>query len=68
MLKNHLVKEPVEAVDENIPFTVETNAAYLAIAAALSQAWRHVAFHFCIFQGSEQCCRTLEGGGGGDII
>lgn len=58
MLKNYLVKASVETVDENIPFTVETDAADLAIAAALSQAWRHVAFHFYIFQRSEQCCRT----------
>lgn len=38
MLKNYLVKASVETVDENIPFTVETDAADLAIAAALSQA------------------------------
>ena len=53
-LKHNLINATVQAIDENIPFTVVTDASDFAIAATLSQEGRPVAFHSRMLQGSEQ--------------
>ena len=50
----------MHAKDEDIPFTLETDASDFAIAATLSQAGLPVAFHSRTFQGSEQFYSSVE--------
>ena len=52
-LNNEIVKSVAHSIDENLPFTVETDAADFAIAATLNQGGRLVAFF----------SRTLHSGG-----
>ena len=59
-LKHDLASAAMHAMDEDIPLTLETGASDFAIAATLSQAGRHVAFHSQTFQGSEQFYSSVE--------
>ena len=52
-LKKSLCETTLLAIDENIPFTVETDASSVAISASLNQNGRPVAFMSRTLQGSE---------------
>ncbi|CAI9714997.1 Hypothetical predicted protein [Octopus vulgaris] len=53
-LKVELANAAIQVIDENIPFTVETDALDFAKSATLNQEGRPVAFHSFTLQGSEQ--------------
>ena len=54
LLKKELAEAAMQAIDENIPFTVETDASDFDISAILQQGGRPVAFH--------SPCLSREGG------
>ena len=60
LLKSELAHAAMQAIDENIPFTVETDASDFAISATLNQDGRPVAFHSRTLQGSEQFHSSVE--------
>ena len=52
-LKKEIEKCVVCAIDESLPFTIETDASEQAIAATLNRGGRPVAFFSCSLQKSE---------------
>ena len=44
-MKNKLSQVTLQLIDEDLPFTVETDASNFAIAATLNQNSKPVAFH-----------------------
>ena len=59
-LKQDLANVSILAINESLPFTVETDASDFAIAATLNQGGRPVAFHSRTFQGSEKHHSAVE--------
>ncbi|CAI9729600.1 Hypothetical predicted protein [Octopus vulgaris] len=59
-LKVELANAAIQAIDENILFTIEMDASDFAISATLSQDGRPVAFHSHTLQGSEQYHSSVE--------
>ena len=59
-LKDSIVKSAVSAIEENEPFTVETDASESAIAATLSQSGRPVAFFSRTLSKSEKRYSSVE--------
>ena len=50
-LKQYLINASVQAIDESLPFVVETDASEFAIASILNQGDRPVAFHSRFYVG-----------------
>lgn len=60
VLKKNLSTATLQAVDENLPFTLETDASEFVVAATLSQGGRPVAFHAQTLQSSERNHHSVE--------
>lgn len=59
-LKNEVAKATIAAIQDDVPFKVETDASEFAIAATLSQAGRPVAFFSRTLNKSEQQHSSIE--------
>ena len=59
-LKSIIEQAVVTAIDENIPFQVETDASEVALAATLTQNNRPVAFFSHMLHGSELKHSAIE--------
>lgn len=59
-LKEDIGSSVVKAIDESLPFEVETDASDAAIAAVLTQAGRPVAFYSRTLQGPEKLHAAVE--------
>ena len=59
-MKTEIANSCISAVDESIPFTVETDASDFAIAATLSQSGRPVAFYSRTLSKCEQRLPAIE--------
>ena len=59
-LKSVLAKAALQQIDENIPFTVETDASQYCLSATLNQNGRPVAFHSRTLTGSELHQSSVE--------
>jgi hypothetical protein len=59
-LKTDVAKAIFAAIEDNIPFRVETNAVNFAISATLSQAGRPIEFFSRTFNKSEQKHSSIE--------
>ena len=53
-MKNKLSQATLQPIDEDLPFTVETDASDFAIAATLNQNNKPVAFHARTLSSTEQ--------------
>lgn len=59
-LKKELVAAALQPIDENLPFTVETDASDFAISATLNQNNRPVAFHARTLRTNEMSHHSVE--------
>ena len=60
LLKEELTKVTLRAIDENLPFVLETVASDTAVSGTLHQGGRPVAFMSRTLQGSEKCFPAVE--------
>ena len=59
-LKSVLAKATLQNIDEDLPFTVETDASQYCLSATLNQCGRPVAFHSRTLSGSELLQSAIE--------
>ena len=59
-LKNELINVSMQPIDENTPFTVETDASDIALSGTLSQNGKPVAFFSRTFSDSEKRLHSVE--------
>ena len=60
VIKNKLSQATLQPIDEDLPFTVETDASDFAIAATLNQNNKPVAFHARTLSSTEQKHSSVE--------
>ena len=60
ILKQDLVEASLKVIDENVPFTVETDAPDTTLSATLNQEGRSAAFFSRTLQGSEMNETSVE--------
>ena len=60
VMKNKLSQATLQPIDEDLPFTVETDASDFAIAATLNQNNKPVAFHARTLSSTEQKHSSVE--------